>query len=421
MSGIITGVNVGRCLRREVRTELRQKKNRISIRGGSIAEIRPGLWLLNWKNSEGVYHRSKIKRETLDAAIEEANWIMQRCNSGKGVRAAARRDPEPPADDVLSITIADAVVRAMENRKWKPYTRASETWNAEKFMAWVSEQGLTYWSELRFEHAERYMASLVRQGLTKRSIELRLLALKRTSFWMAANWPGVFGDFARLLESPGERHGHKTNKKAMPVHDVLDFCDYLFRHESRSRLAALVALQGLVGLSIMETLRLKVSDVDLSKALIRITGEVKNEWRLRLLPVAGVVAWLLRHHLEHMDGSQSLAPWWTDYRHYSKAIRRAMAAWDPDRAVPPKNLRKTIQTAAIYGGWYGNDVKRYVGHVPESTGERHYHDDDEELMIPYLSGVVDKIQAEIDSWRPSFQPSILPGPRLAKTAGGGGA
>ena len=108
-----------------------------------------------------------------------------------------------------------------------------------------------------------------------------------------------------------------------------------------------------------------------------------------------------------------MVPGYSDYRAYSGAIRKVLALWNPRVPIKPKDLRNTIQTAAIDGGWYGYYVQRYVGHVPSTIGERHYHGDRERRILPLLRDkVLSHIEEEISKWEAPEDSPILPGPRL---------
>ncbi|MBN1868004.1 hypothetical protein JW916_12020 [Candidatus Sumerlaeota bacterium] len=84
----------------------------------------------------------------------------------------------------------------------------------------------------------------------------------------------------------------KATPKEVYLTDVVAFCDFL--KENAPRLEAGVALQGLAGLQLQETTRLTWSKVDLSRGLIEISGEVKNEYRKRVIPICGRVVEALR-------------------------------------------------------------------------------------------------------------------------------
>ena len=49
-----------------------------------------------------------------------------------------------------------------------------------------------------------------------------------------------------------------------------------------------------------------------------------------------------------------------------------MLRWNPEAAIPPMNLRKTIPTAADIGGWDSKNVDRHLGHAGISMKENRY-------------------------------------------------
>jgi len=199
----------------------------------------------------------------------------------------------------------------------------------------------------------------------------------------------------------------------LSIHGVLDFLDYLARDPKRDCLTIGVCLQGLVGLQLQEALRLTWDKVDLEDDNITIDGEVKNQFRIRKIPIPSVVSWILRRARNTTYIGGKIIPDYANYDNYSHAVKREIQRWDPEVSIKPKDLRNTIQTAAIDGGWYGYYIQRYVGHAPTTIGERHYHGDKGKRMIePFRKKVGDHIESEISTWKVPVDSPIMPGPRL---------
>ena len=189
------------------------------------------------------------------------------------------------------------------------------------------------------------------------------------------------------------------------------FLDWLARDPLRDRLTVGVSLQGLAGLQLQEVFRLTWEKINLTEETITIDGVVKNRYRIRKIPIPRVSVWLLRRALN--NGATALPnESYDDFHHYTHAIRREHRRWNVSSAIKPKDLRNTIQTMAIDGGWYGYYVQRYVGHAPMTIGERHYHGDQGKRLFPlFREKVVSHIEAEIAIWKAPADTPILPGPR----------
>jgi integrase len=158
-------------------------------------------------------------------------------------------------------------------------------------------------------------------------------------------------------------------------------------------------LQGLVGLQLLEALRLPWEKVDLNDQMITIDGEVKNRFRVRKIPIPAVAKWLLEEKSISSKGDALVINGYDDFKSYSKAIKRELKRWDESVDIKPKDLRNTIQTEAINGGWYDYILQRYVGHAPTTIGERHYYGDKGSMMITnFREKVVARIDRIVDDW-----------------------
>ena len=331
---------------------------------------------------------------------------------------AMRDDTSGNSDDFIGIHISEALLRASETRNWTEYTRREDSRNCEYFLAWVDQQGLAFWHELRFEHVLQYQKSLQDRGLAYDTVRLYLLPIRRAAAWVASNWPKHYVNVCQNLrlsqrDSHSAAYDEDEGNPYLPILRVLDFLDWLARDAQRDHLTIGVALQGLVGLQMQEALRLTWEKINLDEETITIDGFVKNRYRIRKIPVPNVVTWLLRRARNSSNLSGLLIPSYASYDCYSRAIRKALQEWDADVSIKPKDLRNTIQTAAIDGGWYGYYVQRYVGHAPTTIGERHYHGDQGKRLIPlFREKVVAHIETEIAQWKAPLDSHILPGPRL---------
>jgi integrase len=208
----------------------------------------------------------------------------------------------------------------------------------------------------------------------------------------------------------GERMGIgsklKTEPKVVYLRDVQDFCDAL--REQNSHLEVGACLQGLAGLQLLEALRLQWKNVDLNLGLIEITGETKNTYRNRVIPVCGRVLEALRRAektrrarkdrvlrvVEHVvvgERGQS----YEDFTSYSRQMGNAIRAWNGQCGWAPKDLRNCLPTLAVMEGIHGTVWEQYIGHAPKTVTERHY--------VPRLSaataGESEALQRQMDLFR----------------------
>lgn len=325
----------------------------------------------------------------------------------------------PCIEDPAAVRLSDAFLLAMSTRNWTEYTEKVERYHIGYFLKWADKRGLKYWGDLRYEHVLQYKKSLIKRGLAYDTVRLYLRPIRQTSFWMSSNWPKQYIHFCEHVrlsqnEFRTAEYSEEEGNPYLSVNQILDFLDWLSRDPYRDRLTLGVSLQGLVGLQMQEVVRLEWSKVDLEEGTIIIDGTVKNRYRIRKIPVPRVVHHLLRRARGEGTDAGRCIPEIELFTSYSKAVRFAMDDWNPSLQVKSKDLRNTLQTTAIDGGWYGYYVQRYVGHSPKTVGERHYHADQGKRMIPmYREHVVDHVNQMVQKWRAPLDSVICPGPRLA--------
>lgn len=304
------------------------------------------------------------------------------------------------------IHIEDALIDSGKHRGWTPDSLKHDLEYCGYFIKWLSPQGLLYWDELDLETMEAYLASLEQKGLARQTVRHYLNPLKRTSKWIAAKHPKEFHDICSGLRHPKERlqlSGQPRNP-TLTVHEVLDFLEWLEEHPTWNKLSTGIALQGLAGLSMQEALRLNWDDVNLKKGIITVQGRVKNQYRFRTIPVVGVIIWLLR---KRPDSSTPVETY-SDYRHYSTAVRKALLKRN-SVTFQPKNLRNTIQTFAMERGFHDDYLLRYVGHAPRTISGKHYVA--EPSVDLFQKKIVVLLEAEIAKWPRRDSSRIIPGPR----------
>ena len=154
------------------------------------------------------------------------------------------------------------------------------------------------------------------------------------------------------------------------LEDVVDFLDWLREH--RSELEAGVSLQGLAGLQLQEATRLTWDRLDLDRGLIEITGEVKNKYRNRVIPVCPRILTALRRSslakVQAADGRIIPYHWMT----YSKSVTAAIRQFNPQLGWQPKDLRNCVLQFALRQGQLNDVWEQYVGHKPKSVTGLHY-------------------------------------------------
>lgn len=373
-------------------------------------------WKMSWIDSRGSRHRIQLKAENDSTALRLAEEAYQN-PPRKGQKHDPNLSRRSLQESVHRIRISDALLDSAKSRNWSAWHRRMDGYYCKYFLKWIDSKGLNFWDQLRFEHVEEYKSFLVESGYAFDTIRLYLTPVRRTARWLAVNWPKHYHNICEALlftrsDLKVTEYDDNQGNPVLSIAEVLDFLDWLSRSSLYSHLAPLVALQGLAGLQLQEAFRLTWEKIDFSEGTVTIDGEVKNRYRIRKIPLANVVLWLLRTTRD-VQPEGSILQEYRHYTHYSNALKRCLRFWNASASIKPKDLRNTIQSAAIDGGWYGYYVQRYVGHAPQTIGEKHYHGDRGVRMLPlFREKVVGPIEAEIAEWDAPADTRVLPGPRL---------
>ena len=138
-------------------------------------------------------------------------------------------------------------------------------------------------------------------------------------------------------------------------------------------------------MQLQEVTRLTWDKIDLERGLVEISGDVKNEYRNRVIPVTDVVLEALRRADErrssgkvqdlhgHVVCSKRGVPYTGgSWQNYSQEMRLVIRAWNEKIDWTPKDLRNTLSTFATLEGVNGDVWEQYIGHAPKSVTARHY-------------------------------------------------
>jgi integrase len=164
--------------------------------------------------------------------------------------------------------------------------------------------------------------------------------------------------------------------------DVINFLDWLLENEPHLEVGA--ALQGLAGLQLQEATRLTWDKVNLDQGLIEISGQVKNEYRNRVIPVPTRCLEVLKRidaarraeMVQDLQGAvvtnRSGFGYGQNWLNYSKEMSAAIKNWNHQVSWKPKDLRNCLPTFAVAQGIHSSIWEHYIGHAPKTVTERHY-------------------------------------------------
>jgi len=246
-----------------------------------------------------------------------------------------------------------------------------------RFAAWLDKTHpeVINWSDLGRKVVRQY----INEELDNRSPNGKRLALQPIT--------QTASHMSREYQVPNvtERLGIGTELVKPPAMVlVADVCAFLSHLKyNNPRLEAAAALQGLAGLQLQEALRLTWDKVDTKNGRIEISGEVKNSYRNRAIPVCSRVCDALiraekRLKIKEVSGpvvltERGLSYARSDYwRQFSRELRRAIRRWNPRIGWTPKDLRNCLPTFAAMKGYESSLWEQYIGHAPAGISSRHY-------------------------------------------------
>lgn len=295
---------------------------------------------------------------------------------------ASARDEAPraaglvPANDIQMVPLADAFEAAL--KETHRGERSRQDWNrtTERFLVWLQKHHplCTHWGAMTRAIVREYLA--VYHGKSANYRRLLLQPVLQTAGYMHREH-----GFPNIGERLGIGSKLKKTPPAVYLEDVLSFCDWA--RDNRPHLEVGACLQGLAGLQMLEALRLTWDKVDLERGLVEISGEVKNEYRNRVIPVAKRVVEALRRARarqaerkiqsvrEFVVTGERGSPY-EDFASYSRQMGTAIRKWNPGCGWAPKDLRNCLPTFATMEGIHGTVWEQYIGHAPKTVTERHY-------------------------------------------------
>ncbi len=263
--------------------------------------------------------------------------------------------------------------------------------DAKRFVEWIARNhpGVVCWKDLELDMIYDYIDDILPgREYSMNHRRLTLQPIIKTSGFMSRRYK-----LPNICE--GMVIGGKRPKETPIVYldDVLDFCDWLKVHDQRAEIGAV--LQGLVGLSVMEALRLTWSKVDLERGLIEISGETKQnyqareDYRSRVIPVCDRAlevlnsAWQNRvlSDIEPVEGGvvvqspEGKSYIQSEHSFYNYTRRRITAnliKFNPRLKWAPKDLRNCLDQFAEERGIWSAIWSQYMGRAARTVHEKNY-------------------------------------------------
>ena len=353
-----------------MKRDTKKKWRKIVARKGRFSLFQsicdPTIWEVSFKSlrdqpSARKYLRKRFSAERVEAALDAAKEIT----GDRGFKVFRRF--------TLGESFSMCLQSVAENHCFDT-TRMFRYW-VKRFFGWIAEKRpeCRYWDMLDCSIIEDYLKD--HKGTSKRH---PLEPIRQTTLYMARRYK-----MANFLSGFRARGKLKNTPASVYLTDVLAFVDYL-KDRGELRFETGAALQGLAGLQLQEALRLTWAKVDMDRGLIEISGEVKNCYRNRVIPIHRRIRETLVRARAASESSNVIdlnAPvvpsptgmfYGMSWLNYSHSMKKLMLAWNPAVRWKPKDLRNCLPTFAAISGVTSAVWEQYIGHAPQGITAMHY-------------------------------------------------
>ena len=256
-----------------------------------------------------------------------------------------------------------------------------------ELQAFCDKVGLGEWRELDTHQVRQFAAQAHRRGLSGRSIQRRLSAIRSFYNYLLRE--------RHVTRNPA--HDVRAPKSERRLPDTLNVDDIarLLRGASQEVLAvrdrAILELLYSSGLRLSELVALDMGDMDLEERTVRVTGKGN---KTRVVPIGAKAltalrAWLVLRAEQLAAGETAVFTGRRGRRLGQRAVQQRVRHWAHKRGVPgtvhPHTLRHSFASHLLESSGDLRAVQELLGHADISTTQIYTH-----LDFQHLAQVYDK-------------------------------
>ena len=280
----------------------------------------------------------------------------------------------------------DRFIRHLQfERRLSQLTCKSYRRDLESFLRWATEAGIERWRDIDSEHVRSFSAGCYRRGLSARSIQRQLSAL-RTFFRYMIREKELKNHPVQAVRPPKSRKRLPGNLDADRMARLLDLPgDDPVAIRDRAMLELLYSS----GLRLAELIGLNLRDIDVADASVRVTGKGNKE---RMLPVGRLAIDALRSWFKVRatlaDASEQAVFVSSRGRRISgRSVQARVEYWARrqgiDMRVYPHLLRHSFATHLLESSHDLRGVQELLGHANIATTQVYTHLDFQHLAQIY--------------------------------------
>lgn len=256
-----------------------------------------------------------------------------------------------------------------------------------ELLAFCGNTGVSDWRDLDTHQVRQFAAQAHRRGLSGRSIQRRLSAIRGFYNYLLRE-QAVSGNPAHDVSAP---------KSAQRLPDTLSVDDIssLLSMETRDPLdvrdLAMLELMYSSGLRLSELVSLDTRDMDLEERVLRVTGKGS---KTRLVPIGrkaiqALHSWLCVRAMQLAEGETAVFTGRFGRRLGVRAVQQRVHRWAQRRGLPgdvhPHTLRHSFASHLLESSGDLRAVQELLGHADISTTQIYTH-----LDFQHLARVYDK-------------------------------
>jgi integrase/recombinase XerC len=289
----------------------------------------------------------------------------------------------------MSGSLADGVDRFLDSlrneRRLSPHTTDGYGRDLEALLAYCDAEGIAEWGALDSQHLRGFAARSHRRGLSPRSIQRRLSAVRSLLRFLVREGE-LRHDPAADVQAPKARRRLPTTLDADAMARLLEF-----RSDERLgvRDKAIVELLYSSGLRLAELLGLDLADIDLRDRTVRVLGKGR---KTRIVPVGRQAAealarWLGERASIAGPGESAVFVGVGGRRLGPRIVQRRIARLARARGLPehvhPHMFRHSFASHLLESSGDLRAVQELLGHANIATTQVYTHLDFQHLARTY--------------------------------------
>jgi integrase/recombinase XerC len=269
-------------------------------------------------------------------------------------------------------------------KRFSVHTITSYSNDINQFFLFLSEEYkiTSELSEVNFQIVRSWIASLLEQGVTPRSVNRKISTLK--TYFKFLIREGV------IQESPMLKVVAPKSKKRLPLFVEEDQIESLLNGVEfddgfiGERDKLIIELFYVTGIRLSELINIKISDLNFDNNLVKVLGKRNKE---RLIPLSARIVKELQFFIENYKIDNYLFTNLGGTKVYTKLVYRVVNKYigkiSSINKKSPHILRHTFATHMLNNGADINAIKELLGHANLSATQVYTHNTIEKLKSVY--------------------------------------